>query len=121
MLLILAGCGRDSTPPTGSSSATSAPASTTTPSPPSTAKPQIAIPSLPPQGVGAGDRGEHVRAVEAGLAALQFDVGPVDDVFDDNTTFAVQAFQKLAGLPATAGSANPSSRASTPPSRRLPW
>ncbi len=99
MVLMLAGCGRDSTPTTGSSSAASAPASTTTPSPPSTAKPQIAIPSLPPHGLGAGDRGEHVRAVEAGLAALQFDVGPVDDVFDDNTTFAVQAFQKLAGLP----------------------
>lgn len=98
MALILGGCGRDSTPGTGSSSAASAPPTTTISSPPSTTQPPIALPSLPPQGLGAGDRGEHVRAVEARLAALHFDVGHVDDVFDDNTTFAVQAFQKLAGL-----------------------
>ncbi len=91
---VLAGCASESTSATGSSPATSA----TTPVAPSTTQPQISIPTLPPQGLGAGDRGEHVRAVEARLAALHFDVAQVDDVFDDNTTFAVQAFQKLAGL-----------------------
>ncbi len=39
-----------------------------------------------------------MRAVEARLEELRFDVGTVDGVFDDNTTFAVQAFQKVAGL-----------------------
>ncbi len=40
-----------------------------------------------------------MRAVEARLQELHFDVGEVDGVFDDNTTFAVQAFQKVAALP----------------------
>jgi lipoprotein-anchoring transpeptidase ErfK/SrfK len=39
-----------------------------------------------------------VRWVEARLDSLHFDVGNVDDVFDDLTTFGVQAFQKVAGL-----------------------
>ena len=60
--------------------------------------PPPSVPSLPPQGLGAGDRGEHVRAVEARLQELHFDVGTVDGVFDDDTAFAVQAFQKVAGL-----------------------
>ena len=97
LALVLAGCGRVSTPATDSSSAMSAPASTV-PAPPDTAPPQISVPSVPPQGLGAGDRGEHVGAVEARLEGLHFDVGQVDGVFDDNTTFAVQAFQKVAGL-----------------------
>ncbi|MDP8936901.1 MAG: hypothetical protein M3O23_04105, partial [Actinomycetota bacterium] len=62
-----------------------------------------------------------MRAVEARLVALRFDVGHVDDVFDDNTTFAVQPFRSWPASPATVGSANPSSSTSTPPSRRLPW
>ncbi len=40
-----------------------------------------------------------MQAVEARLQELHFDVGEVDGVFDDNTTFAVQAFQKVAALP----------------------
>lgn len=95
--LVLAGCSRDSTPATDASSAMSAPASTTA-APPTTAQPPISIPSVPPQGLGAGDRGDHVRSVEARLEKLHFDVGQVDGIFDDNTAFAVQAFQKVAGL-----------------------
>ncbi|HEX2047323.1 MAG TPA: L,D-transpeptidase family protein, partial [Acidimicrobiales bacterium] len=61
-------------------------------------QPQAPVPSLPAAGVGAGDRGEHVRAIEGRLDELRFEVGAVDDVFDDATAFAVQAFQKVAGL-----------------------
>jgi hypothetical protein len=54
---------------------------------------------VPPQGLGKGDHGDEVRAVEARLDALHFDAGAVDGVFDDATAFAVQAFEKLADLP----------------------
>ncbi|HYX44184.1 MAG TPA: L,D-transpeptidase family protein, partial [Acidimicrobiales bacterium] len=92
VVLAFAGCGRISTP-AADSPAPSTPASTAqAPVPPPS------VPSLPPQGLGAGDRGEHVRAVEARLQELHFDVGTVDGVFDDDTAFAVQAFQKVAGL-----------------------
>ncbi|MGH8900789.1 MAG: DUF305 domain-containing protein [Egibacteraceae bacterium] len=61
--------------------------------------------SVPPVGLGHGDRGEQVLALEQRLEVLRFDVGQVDDVYDANTVQAVVAFQKLAGLP-------PSGRAS---------
>jgi uncharacterized protein (DUF305 family) len=61
--------------------------------------------SVPPVGLGPGDRGEQVLALEQRLDGLRFDVGRVDDVYDANTVQAVVAFQKLAGLP-------PSGRAS---------
>lgn len=62
--------------------------------------------SVPPVGLGHGDRGEQVLALEQRLDALRLDVGRVDDVYDANTVQAVVAFQKLAGLP-------PSGRASS--------
>ncbi|MCU1448746.1 MAG: hypothetical protein JWP02_916, partial [Acidimicrobiales bacterium] len=37
-------------------------------------------------------------ALEQRLAALHYDVGPVDGVFDGNTAFAVVAFQKVTGM-----------------------
>ncbi len=99
LFLVVAACLLGGCASSTSTDATSAPAAeaTTTSVPPSTAPPTT-LPVLPPQGLGAGDRGESVRFVETRLDALHFDVGNVDDVFDDNTTFGVQAFQKLAGL-----------------------
>jgi lipoprotein-anchoring transpeptidase ErfK/SrfK len=91
---VVSACGSTSTDSSSAPSASEAPASTV---PPSTAPPTT-VPALPPQGLGAGDRGENVRWVEARLDSLHFDVGNVDDVFDDLTTFGVQAFQKVAGL-----------------------
>lgn len=61
--------------------------------------------SVPPVGLGPGDRGEQVLALEQRLDFLRFDVGQVDDVYDANTVHAVVAFQKLTGSP-------PSGRAS---------
>ncbi len=93
---LLGGCASSS--PTDATSAPAAGGSTTTSVPPSTAPPTT-LPVLPPQGLGPGDRGESVRFVETRLDALHFDVGNVDDVYDDLTTFGVQAFQKVSGLP----------------------
>ncbi|MDQ4133584.1 MAG: L,D-transpeptidase family protein [Actinomycetota bacterium] len=77
---------------------TSAPQGESPAAAPNTAPPTT-LPAVPPQGLGPGDRGDGVRFVETRLDELRFDVGPVDDLFDDHTTFGVQAFQKLAGLP----------------------
>jgi peptidoglycan hydrolase-like protein with peptidoglycan-binding domain len=94
--LLAAGCGSDDS---GTDAAGGLSDLTTQPSaPPSTAPPTTAV-AVPPQGLGNGDSGDAVRAVEARLAELHFEVGAVDGVFDDDTTYAVQAFQKLAGLP----------------------
>jgi peptidoglycan hydrolase-like protein with peptidoglycan-binding domain len=96
--LLLVGCGQDSTTETASQSTTSAAIPATTAPSSTTTQPTTTIPPLPPEGLGPGDRGEQVRAVESRLEALRFDVAQVDDVFDERTTFAVQAFQKLTGL-----------------------
>lgn len=72
------------------------PSTTTT-----TAPPPWSIGPVPAQGLGAGDRGPQVKAVEERLTAFRLDVTVLDDVFDQNTGFAVVAFQKVVGLPRT--------------------
>ncbi|MDQ3932562.1 MAG: DUF305 domain-containing protein [Actinomycetota bacterium] len=57
--------------------------------------------AVTPVGLGPGNRGPEVLALEKRLEALHYDVGSVDGVFDANTGFAVLAFQKIAGLPRT--------------------
>ena len=90
--LLAAGCGSDDS---GTDAAGGLSDLTTQPS---TAPPTTAV-AVPPQGLGNGDSGDAVRAVEARLAELHFEVVAVDGVFDVDNTYAVQAFQKLAGLP----------------------
>ncbi len=102
LVLALAGC---STPaedvgvsarsddPTTTSTSTS---TTTTAPPPA---PPIGV--VPPPGLGEGDRGPQVAALEQWLTALRYDVVRVDDVFDADTTHAVIAYQKVANLPRT--------------------
>ena len=80
------------TAPTESSTTT-----TTAPPPP----PPWSIGPVPAKGLGPGDRGAQVRAVEERLTAFKFDVTALDDVFDQNTGYAVMAFQKVTGLPRT--------------------
>lgn len=58
-------------------------------------------PPPPPPGLGKGSRGPEVLALEQHLDALHYDVGTVDDVFDDATAFAVTAFQKVIGAERT--------------------
>ena len=74
------------------------PSTTTTQPPP---PPPWSIGPVPAKGLGPGDRGPQVRAVEERLTAFRFDVTALDDVFDQNTGYAVVAFQKVAGLPRT--------------------
>jgi peptidoglycan hydrolase-like protein with peptidoglycan-binding domain len=56
---------------------------------------------VPPQGLGRGDRGPQVRALEERLTALRYDVNILDDVYDRSTEFAVVAFQKVQGMART--------------------
>ena len=92
-------------------------ATTTTLAPSTTAKP------APPPGLGQGARGPEVQALEEKLAALHYDVGKVDGVFDANTYHAVMAFQKVQGLRRT-GRATPdvlsSVQTAGPPGALLP-
>ncbi len=100
--------------PTTVASAAAAPAPTT--SPPVAATP---IGLVPPQGLGEGDRGPQVAALEQALDARRYDVGAVDDTFDANTRHGVIAFQKIAGLPrsgrATSDVVGQLAAAQTPP------
>jgi len=75
--------------------------STTTTLPPPPPPPPWSIGPVPAKGLGPGDRGPQVRAVEERLTAFKFDVTVLDDVFDQNTGYAVVAFQKVTGLPRT--------------------
>jgi len=45
-----------------------------------------------------GEHGEAVAAVQRRLAELRFDPGPADGAFGTGTLYAVQGFQKLAGM-----------------------
>ncbi len=75
------------------------PSTTTTTSPPP--PPPWSIGPVPAKGLGPGDRGPQVRAIEERLTAFKYDVTVLDDVFDQNTGYAVMAFQKVIGLPRT--------------------
>jgi peptidoglycan hydrolase-like protein with peptidoglycan-binding domain len=66
-------------------------------------EPALAVPEA---GLGPGDSGEVVQALERRLDALRYDVGAVDDVFDTDTVQGVTAFQKVNDLPRT-GRATP--------------
>jgi len=45
-----------------------------------------------------GDRGEEVRGLQAVLKSAGYDPGPVDGVYGDLTTAAVEEFQRAAGI-----------------------
>ncbi len=55
-------------------------------------------PPAPLPGLGKGDRGANVAALERKLSELRYFVGSVDDVYDQNTAYAVMAFQKVHGM-----------------------
>jgi peptidoglycan hydrolase-like protein with peptidoglycan-binding domain len=55
-------------------------------------------PTSAPAGLGTGARGAEVAALERKLDALHYDVGTVDDVYDQNTAYGVMAFQKVNGF-----------------------
>jgi peptidoglycan hydrolase-like protein with peptidoglycan-binding domain len=78
---------------------TAAPPSTST-SVPTTAA-AVTTPTTPPPGLGTGARGPEVATLEQRLDALHYDVGAVNDVFDQNTAYGVMAFQKVNGMART--------------------
>ncbi len=81
---------------TTSSSTTSTSTSTSTTSTTTTLPPEPALP-----GLGEGDAGGAVMALEQRLADLHYDVGDLDGTFDKITMYAVMAFQKVKGLERT--------------------
>jgi peptidoglycan hydrolase-like protein with peptidoglycan-binding domain len=90
-------------PPAAAAPPPAPPPPTTAPPPPSTTAPAPppSIGAVPAKGLGPGDRGPQVRALEDRLTALHYDVNTTDEVYDQNTAFAVVAFQKVSGLPRT--------------------
>ena len=76
---------------TSSTSSTTAPTTTTT----------VAagdVPAPPPAGLGPGAKGPAVASLEQRLVSLHYEVGRADDTFDQNTAYAVTAFQKVNGM-----------------------
>ncbi len=61
----------------------------------------VTAPSTPPPGLATGARGAEVAALEKRLETLLYDVGKVDDVYDQNTAYGVMAFQKVHGMART--------------------
>ena len=92
------------TPPTTSEVARAteaAPSVTPSLTPVAAAAPAVTVPAPPPPGLGTGARGPDVAALEQRLVALLYDVGNVDDVYDQNTAYGVMAFQKVNGMART--------------------
>jgi len=81
-----------------SAETTSTTEATATEEPSDTTSP-VAPEPLP--GMGPGDRGPGVLALEQRLDSLRYDVGSVDDEFDRVTGHAVMAFQKVNGMERT--------------------
>jgi peptidoglycan hydrolase-like protein with peptidoglycan-binding domain len=96
---------------TTSSTTTSTTTTTTTTLPPPTAPPpnpsgivnpvEARLPPAPPEGIGPGALGPMVGAIQARLAELRFDPGPVDGQYGTAVEYAVQGLQKLEDLPVT--------------------
>ncbi len=80
---------------TGPATTAAAPVTSVAPAPPTPPA------SVPESGLGAGDRSDQVRAIEQRLDSLHYYVGQVDDVFDDDTTYGVTAFEKVNGMERT--------------------
>jgi hypothetical protein len=80
-------------PPTTATSTTTAPTTTSTTAATTTTGPQADDGVLE-----KGEKGEAVAAVQRRLVELHFDPGPADGSFGTGTMYAVQGFQKLAGM-----------------------
>jgi peptidoglycan hydrolase-like protein with peptidoglycan-binding domain len=96
-----------SSPSETTTTASTGPTTTTTTIPPTTTTTLPALvqpaahslPELPPGGIGNGSIGPIVGAYQQRLIDLKLDPGPIDGTYGQETVFAVQAIQKMAGLP----------------------
>lgn len=77
-----------------------APTTTTTTLPPLQQPAAATLPTFTGT-LGSGSDPDVVRAYQQRLADLHFDPGPVDGNYGQSTMYAVQALQKIAGLPRT--------------------
>lgn len=103
LAVLLAGCGTTRAQPGALSAATTSTttsSTTTTTSSTTTTTTITTAPAAepPPPGLGEGDSGPAVLALEQRLDAMRYDVGAVDGTFDKVTRYAVTAFQKVHGL-----------------------
>ena len=108
--LVLAGCsggdgggGLALTNQTGAQVDTSTPPTTEPPPDAADDEPTTSTtaPPDPLPGLGKGDRGADVAALEKKLSELHYFVGGIDDLYDQNTLYAVTAFQKVNGMERT--------------------
>jgi lipoprotein-anchoring transpeptidase ErfK/SrfK len=84
---------------TTSSSSTSS-STTSSSSTSTTAAPTVTAPAGPAEHLlGQGSRGEEVQAAQQRLKDLRLDPGAIDGRYGQATMYAVQAFEKLHGLP----------------------
>ncbi|MGI8807583.1 MAG: L,D-transpeptidase family protein [Acidimicrobiales bacterium] len=86
-------------PSTSTTATPAAPTTATSTAPPTTAR--VSTPTSAPAGLGTGARGAEVAALERRLEALRYDVGTVDELYDQNTAYGVMAFQKVTGMART--------------------
>jgi len=104
LTLALAACSsgtstQTASPATGASSTTTSTSTTPSTSTTTTTSTTVAPAEVAaPAGLGQGDTGAAVLALEQRLDALHYDVGDVDDTFDKTTMYAVMAFQKIHGF-----------------------
>jgi peptidoglycan hydrolase-like protein with peptidoglycan-binding domain len=56
---------------------------------------------VPEQGFGTGDHDPAIRTAELMLNGQHYDVGKIDDAYDQDTAYAVTAFQKIHGMERT--------------------
>jgi hypothetical protein len=100
---LTAGPGGDAAAPTTTSTPTTVPTTTTTSEPVTTTTQPPTTTSTVPLGddgvLVRGERGDGVAALQRRLAELHFDAGVPDGAFGLATLYAVQGFQKLAGMP----------------------
>ncbi|HZR14733.1 MAG TPA: L,D-transpeptidase family protein [Acidimicrobiia bacterium] len=75
------------------------PATTTTTTPALVQPPPATLPPLPSGGLGQGSSGPVVAAYQQRLTDVHFDPGPVDGHYGQDMAYAVDALQKLFGLP----------------------
>ena len=87
--------------PVASSTTTTDATTTTTEATTTSAAAETTTSTGPPVDDGVlerGEQGEAVAALQRRLAELHFDAGPADGAFGVGTLYAVQGFQKLAGM-----------------------
>jgi peptidoglycan hydrolase-like protein with peptidoglycan-binding domain len=83
---------------TSSTTTTTLPPTTTTTIPGPAQPPIVELPPPPPEGWRRGARAPEIQAYEQRLADLKFDPGAVDGVYDQATTYAMEAVQKMFGM-----------------------